>query len=80
MQGPSIIYYMLREHRQKNFVTLSGFWPLRGLGGEGGEGGGWGNPLKKENSWRKSIFQIMLYEAIKLVKNDSVYMPNTVKN
>ena len=23
----------LREHRQKTFVTLSGFWPLRGLGG-----------------------------------------------
>ena len=22
----------LREHRQKTFVTLSGFWPLRGWG------------------------------------------------
>ena len=45
----------LREHRQKTFVTPSGFWPSRG----------WGNPLKKENSWRKSIFQ-MLYKALKI--------------
>ena len=39
-------YYLnLREHRQKTFVTLSGFWLLRG----------WGvrvNPLKKGNLWR----------------------------
>ena len=34
-----------REHWQKTFVTLSGFWPLRGWGWQGV----WVNPLKKEN-------------------------------
>ena len=24
---------LLRQHRQKTFVTLSGFWPLKGFGG-----------------------------------------------
>ena len=44
-------YIPLREHQQKTFVTLSGFWPLSC----------WEilvNLLKKENSWRKSFFQI----------------------
>ena len=37
------------EHRQKTFVTLSGFWPSRG----------WGNlseSVKNENLWQKSFF------------------------
>ena len=49
---------VVREHRQKTFVTLSGFWPLSG----------WEvsvSPLKKENSWRKYFFQIMLDKALK---------------
>ena len=31
---------LFREHRQKTFITLSGFWPLRGWSGV--------NPLKKK--------------------------------
>ena len=44
----SAIY--IREHQQKTFVTLSGFWPLRGIGGGGGGLGAWVNLLKKEKS------------------------------
>ena len=39
--------FWLRKHRQKPFVTHSGFWPLWGWGG-----GGWVNQLKKENFWQ----------------------------
>ena len=48
----------LREHRQKTFVTLSGFWPLSKEVGGGGVS--WVNPLNKKDSWRKYFFQIML--------------------
>ena len=34
---------IVKEHRQKSFVTLSGFWSLRGLED-------WVNALTKENS------------------------------
>ena len=33
------------EHRQKAFVTLSGFWPFKGIGGDGEMGG-------DEGRWR----------------------------
>ena len=36
----------IREHRQKTFATLSGFWPFERIGGDGGmggDGGRWGD-------------------------------------
>ena len=36
----------IREHRQKTFVTFSGFWPLRGFG-VGGAGAGLSESVKK---------------------------------
>ena len=53
---------MFREH-QRTLVMLSGFWPLRGYRWEGS---GWVNPFKKDNLWRKSFFQIMLNEVLKI--------------
>ena len=50
----------IREHQQKNCLMLSRFMAVKG--GEAFRG----NPLKKENLWRKSVFQIMLYEALKI--------------
>ena len=64
---------IIREHQQETFLTLTRFWLLKGWGGD------WGNLLKKENLWRKFVFQ-MLYDALKISENDSVYMPNTFKN
>ena len=73
----SVYVPVLREHRQKNFVTLSGFWPLRGW--KGGGKGVWLNPLRKGNSWRKSFFQIMPNEALKICKKWYLLMENLIK-
>ena len=35
----------IREHRQKAFVTLGGFWPFKGIGGDGEMG-------RDEGRWR----------------------------
>ena len=51
--------WSLREHQQKTFATLSGFWPLRGWEGLG-------ESVKKENLWQKFFFRWMLYEALKI--------------
>ena len=51
----------LREDQQKTFVTLSGFWSLRGWGG-----GGVSESVKKKNLSPKSFFQIMLNEVLKI--------------
>ena len=51
--------FTFREHQQKTFVRLSRFWSLRWWGV-------WGNLLKKGNLGQKSIFQIMLHEALKI--------------
>ena len=50
----------IREQQQKNCLMLSRFMAVKG--GEAFRG----NPLKKENLCRKSVFQIMLYEALKI--------------
>ena len=50
-----------REHRQKTFVTLSRFWPLRGWGGRGGLS----EFVKKGKFVKTFFFQIMLYKALK---------------
>ena len=34
-----MFHSIVREHQQKTFVTLSGFWPLRGLGDLSESGG-----------------------------------------
>ena len=49
----------LREHQQKSFVTLSGFWPLWG----------WGDlseSVKKGKFVTKIFFGLMLYETLKI--------------
>ena len=48
----------VREHRQKVFVKLSGFWPLKVLRG-------WVNPLKKRKFVTKIFFEIMLNKVLK---------------
>ena len=59
---------VLREHRQKNVVTLSRFWPLRRWGW--GEGWGVGESVKEGKFARKTFFQIMLNESLKSYKTD----------
>ena len=51
----------LREHRQKTFVTLSGFWLLRGLGGLS-------ESVKKGKFVTKIFFffHVMLNEVLKI--------------
>ena len=44
---------VLREHRQKTFVTRSRFWSLKKWEGE--VEGGWGGESVKKNCWRKSF-------------------------
>ena len=56
--------FMLREHRQKTFNTLSGFWPFRGWRGLS-------ESVKKGKFVTKIFFQIILNEILKIcVKND----------
>ena len=62
----SLIYQicdiMMMSISIKNFCHFfSRFWPFRGWVV-------WVNPLKKENSWQKSFFQIMLNEVLKICK------------
>ena len=49
-----------REYRQKTFVTLSGFWPLKG--------GGLGESVKKAKAVTEIFFQIILKEFLKSCK------------
>ena len=65
-------FNMLRKHRQKSSVTLSGFWPLRGWGI-------WVIPLKKGNSCRKSFFQLMLNEALNIFEKWYLLMQKLMK-
>ena len=44
---------LIREHWQKTFVTLKNFLVVKGWVV-------WVNPLKKENLWQKSFFQMFL--------------------
>ena len=46
----------VREHRQKTFVLLNGFWPLNG----------WGESVKKRKIRDEIFFFQMLYEALKI--------------
>ena len=52
--------FWLRKHRQKTFVTHSGFWLLKGWG--------WVNPIKMENFWGSFLFQLMLNEVLNNLK------------
>ena len=63
---PTKTTWKIREHWQKAFFTLSGFWPLRRVMGVGA--GGWSNQLKKENSWGKYFLQIFLNEVLKILE------------
>ena len=53
---------------------LTGFWLLKGW-----ELRLWVNLLKKENSWRKSLFQIVLNEVLKTCEKSYLLMQKLVK-
>ena len=50
--------FWLREHRQKTFVTHSGFWPS-------GVGGGLSEYVKKGKFLTKIFFSVNLNEVLK---------------
>ena len=54
-----------REHRQKTFITLSGFWPLKeGGGGGGGGGGGVGRGLSESIKKGKFVTKIFFSDNV----------------
>ena len=48
---------MFRGHRKKSFVTLRGFWPLRGSGEGVGGGGGGSESVRKEKFVTKTFLR-----------------------
>ena len=56
-----VIRNVIREHQQKTFIMLSGFWPLRGKGCGGGAGvGGDFRENKKKNFRSFEVFLTIL--------------------
>ena len=68
--------YIVKEHRQKTFVTLSGFWPLMRWGDGGG---GLSESVKKENSRRKSFLGIIQNEFLKICEKWYLLMWKLIK-
>ena len=62
----------IREHQQKNFVTLVGFWLLRGWRGLG-------EAIKKAGFFTKIFFSIMVSEVLKTCKKSYLLMYIRVK-
>ena len=61
-----------REHQQKTFVKLSRFWLLRGWQGPS-------ESIKKENSWWKYFFQILLNKVLKICEKWYLLMQKRIK-
>ena len=66
-----MFHSIVREHQQKTFVTLSGFWPLRGLGDLSESGG-----FHQSNHLAK----IGLIACICLVFIEYYLQPNVTRN